>query len=565
VQGSPDRPGKLRPGELPKLFVAWLGGSRYPASPLKGSVYLAKQSENKFGSLLAIYMAINDAQTGLVIKLPGKIQADAQTGQVTASFDENPQLPFEDLRVDLFGGARAALITPSSCGTYTTRTELTPWSAPASGPPATPSDSFQITSGPNGQPCPKGGFNPKLSAGTANPVAGNFSPFLLKLSREDGTQILNGLNVTMPPGLTGRLKGIPYCPDSALAGIPTAEGTGAAQLASPSCPAASQVGTVSVGAGAGPSPFYVNTGKAYLAGPYKGAPLSLAVVTPALAGPFDLGNVMVRAALQVNPETAQITAVSDPIPTILHGIPLDLRSVAVSIDRDRFTLNPTSCDPMSFSGSATSPAGAFAPLSDRFQVGSCERLGFKPKLALRFSGPTHRSSHPRLRATLQMPNGEANVRKATVTLPKTEFLENAHIQTICTRVQYRAQACPKQSIYGYAKAWSPLLDKPLQGPVYLKSSNHELPDLVASLDGQIHVDLAGRIDSVNKRIRNTFWAVPDAPVSKFVLTMKGGNKGLLVNNTELCKTTPRARVQFDAQNGKFHDSNPVVKTDCGKK
>ena len=529
---------------------------------IEGSVYLAKQGENKFGSMLALYLAAYDPETGVVIKLPGKVEADPNTGQLTTSFDDQPELPFEDLTVEFSGGGRAALLNPPSCGTYATSSEFTPWSDTAS---LHTNSSFQITQGPNGRPCPDGKFDPRLNAGTANPVAGAYSPFQLALSREDGTPRLRGLTVTLPEGLTGKLAGIPYCPDSALGAVSGAEGTGAAQIASPSCPVASQIGTVSVGAGADPNPFYLDTGKAYLAGPYEGAPLSMAFVTPVVAGPFDLGSVLVRTALRVNPETAQLTAVSDPLPAIVHGIPVDLRDVRVSIDRTDFTLNPTSCNPMEVASTITSAQGAVANPSSRFQVGSCERLPFKPKLAIRLMGKTHRSAHPKLRATLTMPKGGANIARAQVTLPKTEFLENAHIKTICTRVQYAARTCPAQSVYGYAKAWSPLLDKPLEGPVYLRSSNNPLPDLVASLDGQIHVDLVGRIDAVNARIRNTFDLVPDAPVSKFVLTMQGGKKGLLVNNTELCKAKPRASVKFDAHNGKVSDYSPVVKADCGEK
>ncbi|HEX5713692.1 MAG TPA: hypothetical protein VFX85_10300 [Solirubrobacterales bacterium] len=529
---------------------------------LEGSVYLASQGDNKFGSLLAVYIAVDDPETGVVVKLPGRVTADPRTGRLTASFEGQPQLPFEDLAVEFYGGPRAALVNPPSCGAHTAELTFTPWSG---GAPVGAGSSFQISRGPNGKPCPSGGFEPKLAAGTVNPVAGSYSPLQLALSREDGTQLLGGMSVRMPEGLLGRLAGIPYCPDSALAGIPGAEGSGAAELASPACPAASRLGTVSVGAGAGSNPLYVHTGRAYLAGPYKGAPLSIAIVTPAVAGPFDLGNVVVRTALRVDPETAQITAVSDPLPTVVHGIPLNLRDVRVEIDRREFTLNPTSCDPMTFSGEASSPAGTRVAIGDRFQVAGCERLAFKPKLALKLSGKTNRSAHPALRATLTMPQGGANIQRAQVTLPKTEFLAQEHIRTICTRVQYAAKSCPKASVYGYAKAWSPLLDKPLEGPVYLRSSSNPLPDLVASLDGQIHIDLSGRIDTKNARIRNTFDLVPDAPVSKFVLTMQGGRKGLLVNNTELCKAKPRADVKFDGQNGKTADSSPLVKVDCGKK
>jgi hypothetical protein len=542
-------------------------------APLQGSVFLAAQHANPFGSLLAIYLVAEG--NGVVIKLPGRITSDPATGQTTATFDRTPQLPFERLHVELFGGPRAALVTPPTCGTYSTAASFTPWSGT---PPVNSTSSFQITSGPNGSACPNGSFDPKLSAGTTNPVGGKYSPFVLDLSREDGTQQLSTIAATLPEGLLGKLAGVPYCPDSALGGIPTAEGTGAAQLASPSCPAASQVGTVSVGAGAGPSPFYVNTGKVYLAGPYKGAPLSLAIVTPALAGPFDLGNVVVRSALEVDPTTTQITAVTDPLPTILHGIPLDLRSVAVSINREGFTLNPTSCEPMVVTSTITGTAGASASPQSRFQVASCERLAFKPKLALSLRGGTTRAKNPALKAVLTAPAGQANIGRVAVILPKSEFIDNRHIGDTCTRVQFNAGAgngaqCPAKSVLGKATAYSPLLAKPLKGKVYFRSNGgeRELPDLVASLDGQIHVNLVGFIDSVHRkgsevsRTRNTFAAVPDAPVSKFILELSGGKKGLLQNATNLCKSTNRATVKMIGQNGKSHDFNPVVKVGCGGK
>jgi hypothetical protein len=237
------------------------------------------------------------------------------------------------------------------------------------------------------------------------------------------------------------------------------------------------------------------------------------------------------------------------------------------MDRKDFTVNPTSCKPMKVTSTLTSATGQTATPSSPFQAAGCEGLGFKPKLALKLSGaPTHRGGHPALKAVLTMPKGGANIGSAQVTLPKTEFLENAHIRTICTRVQYAADQCPKGSVYGHAKAWSPLLDTPLEGPVYLRSSNHTLPDLVASLDGQIQVDLSGRISSANKRIRNTFDFVPDAPVSKFVLQMQGGQKSLLVNNSELCKAKGRAEADFTGQNGKHSLSHPLVKVaGCGGK
>jgi hypothetical protein len=532
--------------------------------PLRGGVYLARQGENKFGSLLAIYLAVDDPQTGVVVKLPGSIAPDGNTGRLVATFDETPQLPFEELKVEFFGGQRASLVNPPSCGKYELSGEFTPWSETT---PISSRSSFQVSQGPNGKLCPTGSFAPKLSAGTASPLAGAYSPFFLDVSREDGTQRLATISAKPPAGLLGKLAGIPYCSEAALSSIPTAEGTGAAELGSPSCPAASQIGTLSVGAGAGSSPFQVDSGRVYLAGPYRGAPLSMVFVTPALAGPFDLGIVVVRAALQVNPESTQITAVSDPLPTILDGIPLDLRSVLVSLDRPDFILNPTSCRSTRVESTIAGAQGATASPSAPFQAAGCGELGFKPKLALQFSGaPTHRGGHPKLKAVVTTGKGDANIAGTVVTLPKTELLENAHIQTVCTRPQYAANQCPAKSIYGYARAWTPLLDKPLQGPVYLRSNGGErrLPDLVASLGGQIHVDLAGYIDSVDARIRTRFTTVPDAPVDKFELTMSGGKKGLLVNNTELCKTTPVANVKFSGQNGKTHVVNSAVKVACGK-
>lgn len=537
--------------------------------PLEGGVYVAAPKDNPFGSLLAIYIAIDDPQTGIVVKLAGHVVADPGSGQLTTTFDDNPQVPFSDLNLRIFGGPKGVLRTPAACGSYATAGAFSSWSAadPANPTPTevvVGNDPFGIDRGPHG-PCPNGGFEPKLSAGTTNPAAGRYSPFGLRISREDGTQQLRGISLTMPRGLIGKLAGIPYCPDAVLATIPTGEGTGAAQLASPSCPAASLVGSVSAGAGAGLSPFFVNTGRAYLAGPYRGAALSLAIVTPALAGPFDLGNVVVRTALMVNPVTAQIEAVSDPLPLILDGIPLDLREVRVALDRPNFVLNPTSCAPKSFAGSATSPGGATAPLADRFQAGSCASLGFKPKLSMRLFGKTNRGAHPRFRAVLKARPGDANVGRAVVSLPRSEFLDQGHIKTVCTRIQFAADNCPPGSIYGRAKAVTPLLDRPLEGPVYLRSSNHKLPDLVAALKGQVEIDLSGRIDSFHGGIRTSFEAVPDAPVSKFTLTMKGGQKGLLVNSRNLCKAANRAAVKLDGQNGRTADQSPSIANSCLKR
>jgi uncharacterized repeat protein (TIGR01451 family) len=518
--------------------------------PLTGAVYLAQQSNNPFNSLLAMYLVAEGS--GVVVKQAGEIRIEPN-GQLVTVFREAPQQPFTNLNVSLFGGPRAVLRTPPNCGEYATKAKLTPWSGNAA---ATPSSFFEITN------CPNNGFDPKLTAGTANPVAASFSPFNLRITREDGNQELSSLVATLPPGLLGSLEGIPYCPEAAL-NTDEALGAGAAWLAAPGCPAAAQLGTVTVGAGAGPTPFFTELGRAYLAGPYKGAPLSLAVVAPAIAGPFDLGNVVVRNALQVDPESTRITAVSDPIPTQLNGIGLDLRDVRVQLDRPDFILNPTSCDEMQIDATLGGAGGAIAQRSQRFQVAGCDRLGFKPKLALRLKGKTRRAGNPALRATLTMPPNGANIAKAQVSLPHSEFLDQSHIRTICTRVQFAARECPAGSVYGHATAFSPLLGQPLSGPVYLRSSDNPLPDLVAALEGQIHVDLVGRIDTHNEGIRTTFEGVPDAPVSKFVLQMQGGRKGLLQNSTNICRGKHRATALFDGQNGKTRDFAPMLVPKCG--
>jgi hypothetical protein len=518
--------------------------------PIDGSLYLARQSDNPFDSLLSGYLIAKGQ--GLLIKLAGRFDLDPSTGQVTATFDNNPQQPFSELQLHFQSGSRAPLVTPTSCGTYVSEAEFVSWG----GQVKNTTSAFEITKGPNGGPCPNGEFDPKLTAGTTNPVAGGSSPFVFRLTREDGEENIAGIETTLPKGVLAKLAGVSLCAD-ALAG-------------SGDCPASSQVGTVTVGAGSGSTPVFLpQPGKTptavYLAGPYKGGPYSLVAKVPAQAGPFDLGTVTVRNALHVDPVTTQVTVKSDPLPQILKGIPVSYREIGLNVDRAEFTINPTSCEPMQVTSTITSVGGKVAHPASRFQAGDCASLGFQPKLKMSFSGATHRSAHPKLRAVLTARKGDANIRKATVTLPKTEFLENAHIRTVCTRVQYAAQSCPKAAVYGYAKAWSPLLDKPLAGPVYLRSSDNELPDLVASLDGQIHVDLAGRIDSVNSRIRTTFPVVPDAPVSRFELTMQGGKKGLLVNNTELCRAKPIASVQFQGQNGRASRSSPAVKISCGKK
>jgi hypothetical protein len=533
---------------------------------LEGTVYLAAQDENPVHSLLAIYLVVDDARTGIVMKLPGEVKTDPVTGQITSVFDYNPQLPFEDLTLHFPGGGpHSPFASPEVCGTHNTEGTWTPWSAPESGPPAQTTDGFTVAAHCASSAATRP-FSPSFEAGTGNPVAGAFAPLVIKVDRRDGEQELRQLNFTLPPGVTGKLAGVPYCSDADIA---VAENrTGKAEQASASCPAASRLGSVDTAAGVGSRPFHA-AGSVYLAGPYKGAPVSSVVIAPAVAGPFDLGNVVVRAPIYINPETAQLTAKSDPIPTILEGLPLKVQSVAISIDRPQFGLNPTNCELMSASAAVVSSDGATAFPSNRFQVGGCAALKFAPKLKLKLKGGTKRNANPALTAVLTQAPGQANIGKVSVALPHSEFLDQGHIRTICTRVQFAAKQCPKGSIYGSAEATSPLLDAKLTGLAYLRSSNNKLPDLVIALRGPdyqpVEIDLVGRIDSINGGIRNSFELVPDAPVSRFVLRMQGGKKGLLVNSTDICRGKHLAQVKMTAQNGRQHDFGTPLKGQCGKK
>ncbi len=542
--------------------------------PIHGDVYLLKphpgdlpigggNQEGKFRLLIQL----ENERYGVNLKLPGVAVADKQTGQLTTVFTESPQLPSSHLTVTLKGGPWASLATPTSCGKYETSSTLVPWSTPGT-PDAHPTASFDVGSGPNGTACPSSTaarpFAPTMTAGTASSAAGHSSPFNLHIDRPDGDQELSSLEATLPKGLAAKFAGVPYCPEAALATAATRTGT--AEQANPSCPA-SRIGSVTVGAGPGTNPYLAH-GNAYLAGPYKGAPMSVAVITPAVAGPFDLGTVVVRNALYINPETAQGHVVSDPFPKILDGVPLRLRSIDVNLDRPDFTLNPTDCEPLSVQATIHSTEGASASPSNRFQASSCDKLGFKPQLKLSLKGKVSRRSHPSLRAHLTARPGDANIGRAQVKLPPSAFLDNAHIGDVCTRVQFAAKACPPGSIYGYATATTPLLDGPLSGNVYLRANPaHKLPDLVVGFNGPssqpIEVELAGKTDSVKGALRNTFEAVPDVPVTDFNLTLFGGKKGLIIMSSGFCKD-PNASYKLTGQNGAEYNTTPKVAAKCPK-
>ena len=531
--------------------------------PISGGIYLGEPLP---GNRYRTFLTANGY--GTHVKLPGSTYADPQTGQLTVNFDNLPQSPYTEYSQHYFGSERGLLATPTQCGTYAVNSEFEAW-APET-PNQTSTQFFKITSGPGGSPCPGSirPFKPGFRAAGASNGAGAHSPLSVYITRQDGDQTLSTIGVHTPPGFTATLKGIPYCSDSTLKSIEGSSYSGVSELNNPKCPSASQVGTSWAGAGAGSKPYYA-PGRVYLTGPYKGAPLSFTVITPAVSGPYDLGNVVNRVAVNVDPAPAEVTATSDPLPQILEGIPLRLRSVLINLDRKDFTLNPTNCNPFNVTGILTGDQGAKAEPSSLFQVANCDTLDFEPKLTTTLTGGTKRGGHPALKATLtQDPSGEANTAKAVVALPHSEFLDNEHIKTICTRVQFAADNCPANSIYGHARAITPLLDQPVEGPVYLRSSSNLLPDLVAALKGPasqpIEVNLVGKIDSFNEGIRTTFETVPDTPVSKFVLTMQGGKKGLLVNSTNICKGTHRVEAKVIGQNGATANQNPELQAPCKK-
>ncbi|HVQ58623.1 MAG TPA: hypothetical protein VMS60_06910 [Solirubrobacterales bacterium] len=556
---------------------------------LKGVFYLAAQDDNPFGSLLAAYLMIRDEELGVFVSLPAKIETDEATGQIVTTVENMPPFPLERVNVQLRSGPRAPLVTPPSCDAdlatpgndpYTTEALLHPSSGAA---PLKVVSSFQVTSGPGGGPCPPAGippFTPGFEAGSANGAASSYSPFAMRLTRSDGQQDLTRFSATLPPGVTGKIAGVAKCADAAIAAA--TQKSGKAELASPSCPASSLLGHVLGGAGVGTALTYV-PGSLYLAGPYHGSPLSVAAIVPAIAGPFDVGTVVTRVALNLNPNTAQVEvdgAASDPIPHILKGIPLKLRDLRVYADRPSFTLNPTNCTPFATTSQIFgSFADPFNPADDiavgrssRYQASSCASLGFKPKVSLQLKGGTKRGAHPAAHATVTYPYppgpGYANIAGAVVTLPPTEFIDNSHIKNPCTRIQFNANRCPPDSVLGIAKATTPLLDDPLEGPVYFRSNGGErlLPDLVADLHGQFRFIAVFAVNSKKARLRTRILNSPDVPVTTFTLDLTGGKKGLLVNSANLCTRKRRAKIELTGQNGREYNTEPVVKTSCnGKK
>jgi uncharacterized repeat protein (TIGR01451 family) len=504
--------------------------------PLTGSVYLASPHENPFGSLLAIYLSAEGS--GARVKLAGEIRPDPRTGQLTTVFDNQPQLPFSKLHLAFFGGPRAPLSVPAGCGIYTSTAVLTGWS----GKTVSSTSTFRVSGDGHGGPCGPV-FAPKISAGTTNVHAGRTTSLAVRLTRADSDQDFSYVRVDTPRGVTGKIAGVPLCPD--------------ANATLGTCPAASRIGTVLTGAGAGPDPFYL-PGKVFFTGPYRGAPFGLSIVVRAIAGPFDLGTVVVRSQVRVDRHTAQLHVIADPLPQILQGIPLGIKDIRIAVNRPHFMINPTSCTQKRVKATFVSAKGTIAHATDRFQVGGCAKLPLHPKLSLTVGGKgqDRRGNSTSLTATLTQTPGQANLRSVFVSLPATLNARLGVVQAACTQAQYLAGNC-ENARAGSALAITPLLDQPLRGSVYFvkdpKKRNGALPNLVVALRGQVSFDLIGHITLPgNTQLATDFNAIPDVPITTFRLSLLNGTHGPLGTLANLC--SPRARkatatIAMRGQNG----------------
>lgn len=546
-----------------------------PPGSLQGPVYVAEQRsrEPMSGNEYRIFFNAESPRYGVQVREEGKVKANPTTGQLTAEFKELPQVAFSSATLTFGPQAKHAipvLSSPPLC-TNTATSSAVPYSTGAL--TQTPTTELKLTSAPGGGACAKTmaerPFSPGFLAKPNTFKALTYTPYQLTITRGEGQQELKGFNITLPQGATAKLAGVPYCEAKEYT---AAEGeTGVAQQAKPSCSKASQIGVATIQSGTGPNPLKLG-GKAYLSGPYKGAPLSIVVITPAVAGPFDLGNVVVHAPLNLHPETGQVQT-SAEIPDVFGGVKLDIRSIVVNLNRREFTLNGTNCKKGSVSGvvqgggadPTNSAVWSSHNVSTPAQGEGCKGLAFKPKLHLRLFGQTHRAQHPKLKATLTTKQGQANVALASVALPHSIFLDQSSLGTVCTRPQFAAEQCPKKSVYGHAEAWSPLLAQPLKGQVVLRSSNNTLPDMVAHLKGQVNIDLDGKIDNYKGGIRTTFGSVPDLPVSKFVLVLPGGKGGLLQNSTNLCAKPVKGIIRLTGHNSRRANHHVKIQTPCKAK
>ena len=533
---------------------------------LEGDVYVLQSNPPHLQLLVA---ASGD---GVNLKLIGDVHLDPVTGQLTTTFSGTPQFPFTQFKLSFSGGAQAALSTPTACGVYATISDFTPWSSPLT-PDVFPSTAFAIDSGVDGSSsCPSSPlpFAPSMIAGATTDQAGGFTDFSLLLQRGDGQQRIERLQFKTPEGLLGMISGVPLCPEP--------------QASLGDCSPASQIGHTVVESGPGPYPLVVpEPGRPpapiYLTGPYKGAPFGLSIVVPVIAGPFNLGTIVTRASIAVDHRTAQITVTTDPLTTIVDGIPTDLRTIDAVIDRPGFMFNPTGCSPMSFSGTASSTEGASAPLSSPFQVGSCRSLTFKPDFKVSTSGKTSKANGASLDAKVIYPTGalganqassQSNIASVKVDLPKQLSSRLTTLQKACVAATFEANpaACPAASRIGVVRVNTPVLPVQLTGPVYFVShGGAAFPDLVVVLQGDgVRVDLvAATFISKAGITSSTFKATPDVPFNSFELYLPEGKYSALAANGNLCKSKLAMPTAFTAQNGAvIHQSTPIAVTGCPK-
>ncbi len=546
--------------------------------PLTGELVLGnpKSTDPTSGQMFRTFIVVRNRERGLVAKIFGSAVADPATGRVTATFEKNPQVPFDDVEIDVKGGQHGLLALQQRCASRPWSATLTPWSAAhgAGGQPVDSSGAFTTS-----ENCGFG-FAPALTAGMDSQQGRGGGTFSFRFSRQDGEQWFDSLTAKLPTGLLASVKDVPLCSN--------------AQANANACPASSRIGIVDAGAGSGAPFFLEKKGTAYLTEGYKGAPYGLAVSVPVEAGPFRgefaLTPIVVRQAIHVDRTTAQVTAISDPFPQIWHGIPVRIREATVKIDRDRFMVNPSDCSPKQVEATLRSIEGTSVTRSVPFQAAGCGSLPFEPKLALRLTGKKQMttSKHPGVKAIVtQTGVGEAGIEKAQVRLPKSLALDPDNAQALCEFADGTQpdleNRCPKGSIVGRARATSPLLNDPLVGNVYFVKNIRidpttgnqirTLPMLIVALRGEIAVNLRGESDTTKSgKLVNTFDNVPDAPVSQFNLNINGGSKGILAvtrtrrSRINLCTAGRQiAEADMDGHNGKRHDFDVRMTTPCKKK
>ena len=518
------------------------------AHELEGAVYLASPApsgeagKNPFGSLVALYLVAEDPVSGVLVKLAGKGEVSEGSLRVATTFTNAPQVPFEDLKIELFGGPRGSVSTPAYCGLYGTQAAFTPWSGTGTVNLTSPAEEFEISSGAYGGGCPAGSlsFSPGFDAQSTSTQAGAFTGFQLELSRPDGDQALSSVSMHLPPGVAALLSSVKLCEEP--------------QAARDECSAESQVGEATAIAGLGPEPYLEGGGKVFITGPYGGAPFGLEIVSPAVAGPFNLGTVTVRSRLLIDPNNASVTIVSDPLPTQLRGIPLQLKRVLVDVNRPDFEFNPTNCSAMRIEGTVDGAEGASAPASSPFGVTDCAGLPFAPKLSAVAGGRGSKASGTSLAVTVTSggvgPSGvaQAGIAKVDLALPVALSSRLSTLQKACTEATFNANpaSCNEDSVIGYATIHTPVLSNPLSGPAYLVShGGAAFPDVEFVLQGEgITLLLDGKTDIKAGVTYSRFESAPDAPFTVFETVLPAGPHGVLTPNVpereqySLCKAEP---------------------------